>query len=193
MPSGWMHAIIDLTAFDQPHLDIHQWKDEPSQWLGIQHRTERHDWYNAGKAGVWSLDRPSPTWLDESIRALGEAHGDEAAERFMVQLSHDHWDLFWDECSRRDRLLIEGFFAWALLRADILLAKFGIDVVRGRIQREIDGVLRWENHRSVLKPYRALRRYVERVLANNATLRAVVAAYETQERGSPIARIKFRS
>lgn len=189
MPAGWMHAIIDLTAYDRPHLDIHQWKDEPARWLGARHRTERHGWYNVGKAGVWSLDRPSPPWLDDSIGAIGHAHGDEAAERFMVDLSHDHWDLFWDECSPRDRLLIEGLFAWVLFRPDILEAKFGIDVVRGRIEREVGGVLRWEDHPTVRRPYHRLSRYVQRVLANSAKLRAVVAAYEANETASPILRV----
>ena len=55
MPAGWMHAVIDLIAYDRPYLEIHQWKDAPARWLGVHHRAERHDWYNAGKAGIWSL------------------------------------------------------------------------------------------------------------------------------------------
>ena len=188
MPAGWMHAVIDLFAYDRPHLAIHQWKDAPARRLGARHRSERHDWYNAGKAGIWSLDRPSPHWLNESIRAIVGVHGGEAAERFMVDLSHDHWDLLWDECSSRDRLLIEGFFAWILFRPDILKAKFGIDIVHGCIEREIDGVLRWENHPTVLRPYDRLCWYVRRVLANSPNLRSVVAEYEASESASPILR-----
>ena len=104
----------------------------------------------------------------------------------MVDLSHDHWDRLWDESSVHDRLMIEGFFAWVLFRPDILRAKFTVDVERGRIQRQIDGVFRWEDHPRVLRPYRQLCRYVRRVLDNNPVLRDVVAAYEAHESRSPI-------
>lgn len=186
MPAGWMHAVVDLIAYNRPYLEIHQWKDAPSRWLGTRHRAERHDWYNAGKAGIWSLDNPTPSWIDDAIRTIGEAHGDEAAEQYMVDLSHDHWDRLWDESPPRDRLLIEGFFAWVLFRPDILQAKFSVNVERGRIQRQIDGVLRWEDHPSVLRPYRQLCQYVRRVLDNNPVLREVVAGYVDHESRSPI-------
>ena len=120
MPADWVHAIIDLFAYDLPHLALHQWKDAPAQWLGAAHRTERHDWYNAGKADVWSLDRPIPPYLKGSIHAMANAHGDDAAERFMVDLSHDYRDLFWDEASPRDRLLIEGLSRGSCLGPTLL-------------------------------------------------------------------------
>jgi len=185
MPAGWMHAVIDLIAYDGPYLDLHQWKDAPARQLGARHRVERHEWYHAGRAGVWSFDEPPPDWMTEAIRASGEAHGDEAAERFMVDLTHDQWDLLWDGFSPSQRVLIEGFFAWVLFRPDILESRYSIDVVRGRIQRQVDGHLRWENHPSIIRPYRRLCRYVRRVVDNDRELRAVVAAYEAHEMAAP--------
>jgi hypothetical protein len=185
MPAGWVHAVIDLIAYDAPMLDLHQWKDEPWQRLGYRHRVERHAWYQAGRAGVWSLDEPTPPWVADNIRAIGEAHGDEAAERYMADLSHDLWDLVWDGMPRVRRLLIEGFFAWVLFRPDILETRFRVDVVRGRIERQIDGVLRWEAHPAVIRPYRNLCQYVRRVLDRDRRLSAVVAAYEAHEIMSP--------
>jgi len=185
MPAGWMHAVIDLIAYDGPYLELHQWKDEPWRRLGRRHRAERHEWYNAGVAGVWTLDDPMPAWVTDTILAIGDAHGADAAERYMVDLTHDHWDLLWDETPADRRRLIEGFFAWVLLRPDLLETRFSIDVIHGRIERQINGVLRWEPHPAVVAQYRRLRRYVHRVIERDPTLQEIVTAYETNEKASP--------
>lgn len=179
MPAGWMHAAIDLIAYDEPHLALHQWKDRPSRWLGSRHRIERHEWYNAGLAGVWQQGNSTPPWLRDSIDTLRTEHGPDAAEQYMADLTHDEWDRLWDETSLGHRIVIEGFYAWLLFRPDVLEERFDIDVLRGRIRRLVDGELRWEPNEGVIQPYRRLRRYVRSMLRYRRELGEVIEAWET--------------
>jgi hypothetical protein len=180
MPAGWMHTVIDLSTFGMPYLEVHQIKDTPASWLGADHRRQHHEWYNAGRAGIWSLDNPTPTWLLGSIRDIGNDHGTIAAEKFMVELTHDHWDLIWDDTSRNKRRLLEGLFAWLAFRPDILKVKFGVDVMRGQNQRLIHGRIAWVNEPELILAYRKLLAYIKAVLNNDPELQSIVAVYEDQ-------------
>jgi hypothetical protein len=174
MPAGWVHATLDLITFGEPHLDVHQWKDAPWRRLGTAHRRERHDWYQAGLTGVWTMDDPFPAWEGAAVDAIGADHGDVAAERYMVDITHDFWDRWWDATPRNDRKCIETAFAWLLFQPDILRDRYGVDVRRGYVLREIDGKLLWRHQPAIVAKYHALTRYVRRVVAGDATMTRLV-------------------
>lgn len=43
MPNREIHKLISETLFGESGEDIHKWMDEPSKWLGVKHRSQRHD------------------------------------------------------------------------------------------------------------------------------------------------------
>src|SRR5262245_52293792 len=108
MPSGWMHATLDLITFGEPHLDLHQKKDASWRRLGTAHRQENHEWYAAFDEGVWTFADPFPSWLDDTVQAIVATHDDEAAERYMAETCHEFWDRWWDDVSMRERKCIEA-------------------------------------------------------------------------------------
>ncbi|MCH8273732.1 MAG: hypothetical protein IH851_02995 [Armatimonadetes bacterium] len=176
MPSGWVHAVIDFLVFGRSYFDMHKEKDKAHETLGPMHRIRDHPWYQEF-GNSWSLADPFPQWLREFMRQRRELEGDETAERQQACVVHDYLDRIWDDLGDAEREYWEGFFAWVLFQPDVLRAKFGVDVLKGRIQRVIDGEEIWEECPLLTAEYERLRTYVGAVKRNSETLRNVVDRY----------------
>ncbi len=176
MPSGWVHATLDLISFGRPYLYIHQEKDNASKTLGSSHRTEKHSWYQEfGK--LWNFSDPFPSWLNESIQDLLLIECPDQVEEQMVSIAHDHLDRVWDDLLYSERKYCEGFFAWVLLRPSILKSWAGVDVLNGRIQRIVGGQEIWEYCPYLKSKYRSLSRYISAVIRNNKGLQIMLMRY----------------
>jgi len=152
-----MHGTVDLIAWGWPYLDLHVWKDEPSRWLGRRHRVERHDWYwNYGK--LWTARQPLPDWMQDNIRGMDDPW---FADEFMAGLTHDEWDRLWNGFAPVKRRQAEAFFASVLLSPRALREWAGVDVVNGRILRELQGRKWWEDCPDLPAAYARLVRYAE--------------------------------
>ncbi len=170
MPSGWVHATIDLIVFGRPYFDLHQEKDMAHETLGPTHRIVDHEWYQAfGK--VWTFSDPFPSWLQGATQGIGDSEGGYRAEEHMVLNSHEYWDRVWDGLSFLERKYWESFFIWVLFNPRNLKKWAGVNVVDGRIHRIVDGQEIWEVCPEVKSEYNRLRRYVERVKVNDEILR----------------------
>ena len=177
MPSAWVHATIDLIAFGRHYFDLHREKDRPHETLGPEHRIVNHEWYKAFDWGVWTFSNPFPSWLHESIQALGDEEGPDRAEQHMGMNAHDYWDRGWDGLSFPERKYRESFFMWVLLHPELLKNWAGVDVVNGKIHRVIDGKETWEDCPEVRSEYRRLRKYVEAVRIKDKILQKMLASY----------------
>ena len=180
MPSGWVHATIDLIVYGRPYFNLHKEKDKAHETLGSRHRIVNHDWYQSyGKA--WDFHDPFPWWLKESTSALKSEEKAEKAEEQMAWVNHDCIDRIWDDLSSRERRYWEGFFMCILLNPKVLREWAGVDVLRGRIHRLIDGCEIWESCPELKPEYRNLRRYVEAVKRKNKDLQDVCRRYGDKE------------
>lgn len=178
MPPKHVHATHTLLAFGRPHFDLHDEKDAPSLILGPTHRVLNHDWYQAGLAGMWTLDQPFPEWVRNVAAQIAEESGGFAAEEYEVWLAHDYLDRVWDELGARERRIEEALCCWLVLHPAYILDIGQVDVISGRIHRLIDGEDVWEIEPALISEYRRLRRYVAAVLRNDQSLRRLVDALD---------------
>ena len=176
MPSGWIHAVLNLVVYGRPYIDVHQHKDRWSKTLGRRHRSVEHEWYqDYGKS--WDFRDPFPRWLKEYTKMLAREEGPEEAEKQMASVDHDYFDRIWDDLSRPWRRYWEGFFIWLILNPTLLRTRAGVDVLEGRIQRFINGREMWESCPELRQEYRRLCRYVAAVLAKNEHLMEMLRRY----------------
>lgn len=176
MPSGWVHATLDLISFGMPYLYIHQEKDNASKTLGSSHRIEKHSWYQEyGK--LWNFSDPFPSWLNESIQDLLLIESPFQVEEQMVDLAHDHLDRVWVDLVPSERKYWESFFAWVVLNPSVLKNWAGVDVLNGRIQRIVDGQEIWEYCPNLKFRYQGLRHYIGAVISNDWRLQKMLRKY----------------
>lgn len=178
MPPKHVHATHSLLAFGRPYFDLHHEKDAPSCILGPRHRVVNHDWYQAGLAGMWTLDQPFPGWLQCVISHVADESGGDGAEEYEAWLAHDLLDFVWDGLNARERRIEEALCCWLILNPAYLLDIGQVDVVSGRIHRLIDGEDTWEVEPALIPEYRRLRRYVAGVLRKDSVMRALVASID---------------
>jgi hypothetical protein len=169
MPSAWIHAVIDLTAYGRPCFDLHKEKDKPHELLGSNHRIVNHDWYQVyGRS--WNFREPFPPLIKESIRILGKEKGADRAEEEMAWTDHDYIDRVWDSLSDTEKKYWEGFFAWVLLNPKIFKDWAGADVLNGNIHRVINGYEVWEYCPELRSEYKRLCSYVNGVIKKDKIL-----------------------
>lgn len=181
MPPKHVHATHSLLAFGRPYFDLHGEKDAPSQVLGAAHRIVNHDWYQAGLAGMWTLDQPFPEWVLRVAATIAEESGGYEAEEYEVWLSHDYLDRVWDGLGMRERRIEEALCCWLVLNPAYILDIGQVDVISGRIHRLIDGEDVWELEPALISEYRRLRRYVAAVLKNDPGLRKLVESLDSTD------------
>jgi hypothetical protein len=162
MARGFVHAALDLIAFGRTYAPIHKTKDAFALRVpGLRHREIGHDWYqNFGRG--WDFDDPFPESRRKDIRQILLHRGPDFSEEAMASDAHDLLDRTWDNLSKPDREFWEGFFVWLLYRPGLLESWAGVDVLRGRVARVIDGKEVWENSPEIVSEYRDLRRRVSR-------------------------------
>lgn len=162
MAAGWFHQTQDLIAFGRIYPYVQREKDAASQRMpGRRHREVGHDYYRQyGK--LWSNDNPFPPCVTEAIQRLKDSKGPEVAEEEMASYAHDHLDRVWDELARETRRYWEGCFVCLLYHPEVLESWAGVDVIRGKIRRSIDGQEIWEDSPETREEYRKLRREVSR-------------------------------
>jgi len=176
MADAWVHALIDLIAYGRPYFDLHKGKDELSKQFGRHHRKARHEWYQAfGK--TWSLDDPFPSCFKDRILRIGDLNGPEKAEERMAYTDHDYIDRIWGTLSNSERKYREGFFIWITLNPKILKEWAGVDVLKGKIHRVIDGCEIWEYCPELKSEYRRLCKYIQTVKDNDETLKGMIERY----------------
>lgn len=175
MPSGWFHQTIALIVSGRTQSHIHHAKDVFSQRTpGLRHRDFGHKWYQE-YGRLWDFTDPFPEWLKDEIRNICATCGPDAAEERMASDAHDNLDRVWDELDARERRWAEGLFAWLLYHPDLLETWAGVDVLRGRIKRTIDGEDVWEESPETAIEYRKLLRAVSKNQKHR--LRDVLEAY----------------
>lgn len=179
MPSAWVHATIDLIAFGLPYLNLHQQKDKAHQTMGPEHRVVDHGWYQQF-GNRWTFADPFPNEVKESTREVLNAEGPEKAEELQAWISHDYIDKIWDTLSARERKYREGFFAWLLLRPEILKSWAEVDVIQGKIHRVVRGSEMWEDCPQVKSEYRRLCKYVQKVIEKDGDLQEMLELYGGQ-------------
>ena len=124
---------------------------------------------------LWDHVDRLPQWLIKSIQTLKESQGADAAEEKTASYGHDILDRTWDDLRKEERDDREGYFIWLLYHPEILESCAGVDVIRGRIQRTIDGQTLWEDSPETVTEYKCLRREVSR--HHKWRLRSVLARY----------------
>jgi hypothetical protein len=166
MPAGWVHATFDLAIWGRSYFDHHRQKGRWSKTLGRWHRRRDHDWY--WKLGsLWTLESPFPSCVEDQLRPLSPHEG----EKLQVDLSHDYLDRTWDFLTQQERDYWEGFFAWLLLHPRLLMTWAGVDVLSGRIARQISGKTLWRRCPAVRGEYQRLRKYLDVVIRKKPQLR----------------------
>ncbi len=175
MPAGWIHQTQDFVFWGCIYSDVHKTKDAQSQITpGKRHRNVGHEWYQSfGK--LWDFSNPFPDCVQEDIRQLRDTKGADAAEVMQASYSHDLIDRTWDGLSDEERNYWQAFFAWLLYNPDVLESWAGVDVLRGRILRRIDGRDVWEDAPEIIQQYKRLKREVSRHYISR--LREVLACY----------------
>jgi hypothetical protein len=169
MPSAWVHATIDLTAYGRPYFDLHKKKDDAYRFLGSNHRSVNHEWYQSyGK--IWNLSVPFPSSIKEAIEATRNKEGADKAEEKMAWIDHDYFDRVWDNLSDAERKYGEGFFAWVLFNPQILKDWAGVDVLNGKIGRVINNQEIWERCPELKSEYKRLCNYVKAIIKNDKIL-----------------------
>jgi hypothetical protein len=162
MSAGFVHEAIDLIALGNIYSHVHKKKDEYAQRVpGLRHRERGHEWYHCYDR-YWNFDYPTPLWRLAKIQEIRERNGPDHAEELMSSDGHDLIDRSWDVLSKTERKYWEGFFVWLLLRPHLLELWAGVDVVRGRVCRFVDGKTIWEDSPEIVEKYRALRRKVSK-------------------------------
>lgn len=183
MPQAYIHAIESLAAFGRSYFTEHQEKDAPHAQLGRAHRAVNHEWYQAYDAGLWSVDQPTPDWIAGATEQLARDHGGEEAEVYQaVFLAHDLTDRLHDGDKPADRRLSDAAHIFLLMHPEILEATCGVDVIAGRIHREINGEEVWESSPETVRDYERLRSYVETVVRNDLEMQIILAAFERRYR-----------
>jgi len=162
LAAGWFHQTLDLIAFGRIYACLHRKKDAESQRIpGLRHRQVGHELYQSyGK--LWDHVDRLPQWLIKSIQTLKESQGADAAEEKTASCGHDILDRTWDDLRKEEREYWEGCFIWLLYHPEILESWAGVDVIRGRIQRTVDGQKIWEDSPETRNEYKILRREVSR-------------------------------
>ncbi|MEM0503983.1 MAG: hypothetical protein QXT58_04665 [Archaeoglobaceae archaeon] len=177
MPSRWMHCVVDLIAFGRTYPEIHAQRDEPYKRLGAKHRIERHGLYQFCKKHREPFENLLP-FLMECFEDLRNSQGGDKSEEAQVDAAHNRFDYLWDEFSTDERKYFEGLFAWIVLHPEILMSKFGVDVIGGRIHRVLeDGNEVWEDAPEVIQQYNELRKEVGKRLKEDDGLRAMLMKY----------------
>lgn len=176
MPYGWVHATVDLISFGRPHFDLHQLKDRPHKYLGKEHRSINHAWYQEYDIR-WNFADPFPSWLLESFQELLHIESPDQVEEQMVDIAHDHLDKIWDDLLPSKRKYWESFFAWVVINPLVLKSWAGVDVLNSRIQRIVDGQEIWEYCPNLMYQYHRLRRYVRAVIAKNKRVESMIRLY----------------
>lgn len=175
MPAGWLHQTLDFIAYGRAYRCVHQKKDEAAQRIpGLRHREFGHDRYHTFGI-LWDLSDPFREPWKEEIRRVRAFEGPDAAEQQMASDAHDFLDRAWDVLPKPRRVYSEGFFLWLLYQPDLLESWAGVDVIRGRILRRIDGEDVWEGSPETIWEYKRLRREVSR--HQKWRLREVLARY----------------
>ena len=177
MPPIHVHATQTLLAFGRTYFDLHREKDLPAAELGRDHRAVNHDWYQAGLAGMWTMDDPFPAWIQETMRRIAGEWGPDAAEEHQVWLSHDYADFIWDGLGRDERKYQESVCCWLVLHPEHLLRYGQVDVVHGTVQRTIGGVEVWQYEPLLISEYGRLKRYVQAVLSRDSELQDLLERY----------------
>lgn len=172
MPSGWVHAVMDVIAFGRPYFDLHKAKDSPSAHLGWEHRSERHSWYNQ-LGTLWTKDEPFGSAARVMSQILMDLGKPDVAEEVAAYVAHDWLDRQWDELSPSDRKDFEGFCAWLILNPKGLKEWAGVDVEAGEVLVERSEQV-WESCPALTSEYRRLARYVRAVINNDGDLRRLV-------------------
>ena len=173
MPSGFVHAAINLITYGRPYFSLHQHKDRWSKTLGRRHRSVEHEWYqDYGKS--WDFRDPFPRWLKEYTKMLAREEGTEEAEKQMASVDHDYFDRIWDDISEEQREYIEGAFAWIVLHPEFLKKWAAVDVINGRIKRAIDQQEIWEECPELIDEYYRLCCYVKKVIENSKDLQNIL-------------------
>lgn len=175
MPAGWIHQTIDLIAYGRTYAHVHRKKDAAAQIIpGMRHRAVGHDWYQS--FGIaWDFSEPYPQASRQVIERLKESRGPDVAEERMSSVSHGMIDRCWDDLPREERLYWEGLFAWLVCNPDVLKTWAGVDVIRGRIKRVINGSVIWEASPETVGEHKNLRREVSR--HHKMRLRSVLARF----------------
>ena len=165
MPNGWMHASIDLVVYGRTYFDMHKKKDAPYKYLGKAHRQVNHEWYNVF-GSEWDLKNPYPKTMVKFLGKLEKSNlSDNEVEGMQSWISHDYMDRIWDTLNHRQRWYREGAYYWLLCHPEFL-KKQGVDVINGKIHRVIDGKEIWEYEPVVIKEYRILKAYTDKVFQN---------------------------
>ena len=176
MPSGWVHAVIDLITYGRTYFDLHKNKDKSYKTLGRYHRQIEHYWYQSFRE-KWTLDEPFPNSLKDQILKVRSLNGPIKAEEQMAYVDHDYFDKIWDNLSIHERKYREGFFAWILFNPIILKEWAGVDVLEGKIQRMIDNCEIWEDCPELKSEYKRLCKYVKAVKENDLILQDILKNY----------------
>ena len=162
MPSGWVHQTMALIVSGRTSWQTHRAKDAFAQKSpGSRHRIVGHAWYQE-YGRLWDFSNPFPEWLNDEIKNICDTRGPDAAEERMASDAHDLLDRTWDDLDLNKRRWVEGLFAWLLYHPEFLETWAGVDVMRGRIKRTIDGVEVWEDSPETVIEYRKLRRAVSK-------------------------------
>lgn len=164
MPSGWVHATVDLVVYGRTYFHQHKKKDEPHKWLGWEHRKLRHKYYQLFSK-KWGFEDPFPLWLKEITRLVDNPS---KVEQLQSYVSHDYLDRIWDESSKEKRRWIEGLCFYIIGRPKLLRNWACVDVKNGKIRRLIDGQEVWEDCPEVIIEWENLKRYIKAVKRNLA-------------------------
>jgi len=120
MPQRWLHELINVIAFRAGYWCYSKWKDEPWEWLGSDHRVERHDDYkrmvDEFKAKGWLPSKTaitSPLEFGEFMKQLPSSV--RVNEEQLSGVAHEMMDQIWSELGREER---EG---WAAAFRDVIL------------------------------------------------------------------------
>lgn len=183
MASKFVHDVLSLIIFGLPYDEVHARKDSFSQLApGIIHRKVRHRKYQAYQK-TWNMEAPFSHEENRSIKRVLAWKGADIAEEYMASLSHDVQDRVWDypEISADERAAVrlywEAFCVWLVLNPDLLKSWAGVDVISGRVCREVDGVSIWQEEPALIGAYAALFNRANFLLRRKNALRETLQRY----------------
>ncbi len=123
MPQRWLHNLIDI-IIQGKHIEAgfwkyHKYKDEPSKWLGIHHRKERHDDYlsiikKLEQEGI-HIQANNPYQLLNSFARHNIPKNFKPDTREIVGLTHEFIDVVWSSLSKNQKL------SWVTVFKDLML------------------------------------------------------------------------
>jgi hypothetical protein len=183
MASKFVHDMLSLIIFGLPYDEVHARKDSFSQLApGIIHRKVRHRKYQAYQK-TWNMEAPFSHEENRSIKRVLAWKGADIAEKYMASLSHDVQDRVWDypEISADERAAVrlywEAFCVWLVLNPDLLKSWAGVDVISGRLCREVGGVSIWQEEPALIGAYAALFNRANFLLRRKTALRETLQRY----------------